>query len=60
MTEVPPEWLAEQQRKIRQAIRDLEEHVQRLPDEQRGSIEQTIQRLTETLHGDEEIVGKYT
>jgi hypothetical protein len=60
MAEVPPEWLAEQQRKIRQAIKDLEEYVQRLPDEQRGSVEQTIQRLTETLHGEEEIVGKYT
>jgi hypothetical protein len=60
MVEVPPDWLAEQQRKIRQAIKDLEEHIQLLPAEQRKSVERTIRRLTDTLHGDEEIVGKRT
>jgi hypothetical protein len=60
MAEVPPEWLAEQQRKIRQAIKDLEEHAQVLPTEQRRGVERTIRRLTETLRGDEEIVGRYT
>jgi len=60
MAEFPPEWLAEQQRKIRQAIKDLEEHAQVLPTKQRKDVERTIRRLTETLHGDEEIVGKHT
>jgi predicted ATP-grasp superfamily ATP-dependent carboligase len=60
MVEVPPDRLAEQQRKIRQAIKDLEEQVQLLPTEQRKSVERTIRRLTETLRGDEEIVGKRT
>ena len=60
MVEAPPEWLAEQQRKIRQAIADLEEYARSIPAEQRESIERTIQQLTETLRGDEKIFGKYT
>jgi hypothetical protein len=60
MVEVPSDWLAEQQRKIRQVIKDLEEQVQLLPAEQRKSVERTIRRLTETLRDDEEIVGKHT
>jgi hypothetical protein len=58
MVEIPPDWLAEQQRKIRQAIKDLEENVDLLPPEQRANVERTIHLLIETLHGDEEIAGK--
>jgi hypothetical protein len=60
MVEIPSDWLAEQQRKIRQAIKDLEESVDLLPIEQRASAKRTIHLLIETLHGDEEIAGKRT
>ena len=60
MTDVPPEWLAEQQNKIRQAIKDLEEHSQTISGDEQEKVKQTIQKLAGTLHGDEEAAGKQT
>jgi hypothetical protein len=60
MVYVQPEWLAEQQSKLRRAISDLEECCGGLPDEQKHTINATIKKLKETLHGDEEHAGKWT
>ncbi|UEM24391.1 hypothetical protein JL100_032730 (plasmid) [Skermanella mucosa] len=60
MTVVPPEWLAEQQNKIRQAIKDLEEHSLTISGDEQEKVKQTIQKLAETLHGYEKAAGKLT
>jgi hypothetical protein len=60
MVDVQPEWLAEQQSKIRRAISDLEKYCEDLPDEKKHTINETIERLKETLHGDERHSGKWT
>jgi hypothetical protein len=59
MADVPPEWLAEQQNKIRQAIRDLEEHSRTISGEEQEKVKGIMRKLVETLHNDEQISGKY-
>jgi hypothetical protein len=59
MADVPPEWLAEQQNKIRQAIKDLEEHSRTISGEEQEKVKGIMRKLVETLHNDEQISGKY-
>jgi hypothetical protein len=57
MVDVPSDWLAEQQAKLRRAITELEEYCRTVPPGQRDPVERTIHKLREILRRELDLLG---
>jgi hypothetical protein len=60
MVNVPSEWMRKQQDNLRKAISDLEEHQRSLPVDDQEKLSHIIDRLKDTLNGDEAYAGTWS